>query len=131
MKQTPASRKINEQGREIISSILFAEVSDPRLALVTVTGVEVSMDRSVMNVFVATDPERYDEVLEGLESAKGRIRTALGKRVTWRVTPYLRFFIDQSIDEAFRIGEALRDVPPTLAAAREAGLEGTPDPEEE
>ncbi len=131
MKQTPASRKINEQGREIISSILFEEVSDPRLTLVTVTGVEVSMDRSVMNVFVATEPDRYDEVLEGLESAKGRIRTALGKRVTWRVTPELRFFIDKSIDEAFRIGEALRDVPPTLAAAREAGLEGTPDPEEE
>jgi ribosome-binding factor A len=78
MKQTPNSRRLNETAREIIANILIAEVSDPRLDFVTVTGAEVSPDRSVMSVFVSTDPDRYDEVLEGLESAKGRIRTLLG-----------------------------------------------------
>ena len=79
MKQTPNSRRLNETAREIIANILITEVSDPRLDLVTVTGAEVSPDRSVMSVYVSTDPDRYDEVLEGLESAKGRIRTLLGK----------------------------------------------------
>ena len=118
MKQTPNSRRLNEQAREVVSSILIGEISDPRLGLVTVTGAEVSADRSVMIVYVSTDPERYDEVLAGLESAKGRIRSLVGKAITWRVTPEIRFFIDRSVDSGERIGEALREVPPSLAAER-------------
>lgn len=120
MKQTSSSRRLAETAREIIASILIREVSDPRLDLVTVTGTEVSPDRSMMSVYVSTDPERYDEVLAGLESAKGRIRSAFGHAVNWRVTPELRFFIDESVDSGMRIEEALREVPPTLAAERAA-----------
>jgi len=120
MKQTPNSRRLNETAREIIASILITEVSDPRLELVTVTGAEVSPDRSVMSVYVSTDPDRYDEVLAGLESAKGRIRSSLGHAITWRVTPDLRFFIDTSVDKGMAIEDALREVPPTLAAERAA-----------
>lgn len=120
MKQTPNSRRLSETAREIIASILVSEVSDPRLELVTVTGAEVSPDRSVMLVFVSTDPDRYDEVLEGLESAKGRIRSLFGKSITWRVTPELRFYIDKSVDSGMRMEEALRAVPPTLVAERAA-----------
>ena len=120
MKQTQASRRLAETARELIATILISEVSDPRLDLVTITGAEVSPDRSVMSVYVSTDPDRYDEVLAGLESAKGRIRSALGHAVTWRVTPELRFFIDESVDSGQRIEEALREVPPSLAAERAA-----------
>jgi ribosome-binding factor A len=126
MKQTPNSRRLNETAREIIANILITEVSDPRLDFVTVTGAEVSPDRSVMSVFVSTDPDRYDEVLEGLESAKGRIRTLLGKSITWRVTPDLRFFIDKSVDTGMAIEDALKVVPPTLAAERAAEEVATP-----
>jgi ribosome-binding factor A len=126
MKQTPNSRRLNETAREIIANILITEVSDPRLDFVTVTGAEVSPDRSVMSVYVSTDPDRYDEVLEGLESAKGRIRTLLGRQITWRVTPDLRFFIDKSVDTGMAIEDALRAVPPTLAAER-AAEETSPD----
>lgn len=122
MKQTPNSRRLNEQAREVISSILIGEISDPRLNLVTVTGAEVSPDRSVMIVYVSTDPDRYDEVLEGLESAKGRIRSLVGKAITWRVTPEIRFFIDKSVDSGARITEALQQVPPSLAAERATGV---------
>jgi ribosome-binding factor A len=120
MKQTPNSRRLSETAREIVASIIATEVSDPRLELITVTGAEVSPDRSVINVYVSTDPERYDEVLAGLESAKGRIRTLVGRAVTWRVTPELRFYIDESVDSGMAIEDALRAVPPTLAAERAA-----------
>jgi ribosome-binding factor A len=119
MKQTPNSRRLNEQAREVVASILIDEISDPRLGLITVTGAEVSPDRSVMIVYVSTDPGRYDEVLEGLESAKGRIRSLVGKAITWRVTPEIRFFIDRSVDSGERITEALKEVPPSLAYERE------------
>ena len=122
MKQTPATRRLNEQAREVVASILMTEVSDPRLELVTVTGAEVSTDRSVLLVFVSTGEERYDEVLAGLESAKGRIRSLAGRALGWRVTPELRFYIDESVDSGMRIDAALREVPPTLAAERAADV---------
>lgn len=114
MKQTPSSRKVNEIARERIAAILLTEIADPRLSLVTVTSCEVAIDRSLCNVYVSADRERYDEVAEGLESAKGRIRYLLGRGLDWRVTPELRFIIDTTVDEAERITEALRNVPPTM-----------------
>jgi ribosome-binding factor A len=127
MKQTPATRRLNEQAREVVASLLVSEVSDPRLELVTVTGAEVSPDRSVLLVFVSTAPERYDEVLEGLESAKGRIRSLAGRALGWRVTPELKFYIDKSVDSGMRIEEALQQVPPSLAAERAAEASAEPE----
>ncbi|MGV8082637.1 MAG: 30S ribosome-binding factor RbfA [Coriobacteriia bacterium] len=121
MKQTPNSRRLNERAREVIASIMLDEIADPRLDLVTVTGAEVSPDRSVVAVYVSTEPARYDSVLAGLESAKGRLRSLLGRALGWRVSPELRFFIDTSIDTGMRITEALKDVPPSLAAEARAG----------
>jgi ribosome-binding factor A len=95
---------------------------------VTVTGAEVSPDRSVLLVFVSTAPERYEEVLEGLESAKGRIRSLTGRALGWRVTPELKFYIDKSVDSGMRIEEALQQVPPSLAAERAAEAAAETDP---
>jgi len=123
MKQTPNTRKLGEQAREVVASLLVSEVSDPRVRLVTITGAEVSPDRSVLLVFVSADPERYDEVLAGLESAKGRLRSMIGHALGWRVTPELKFYIDESVDSGMTIDEALRQVPPTLVAERQAAVE--------
>ena len=62
MKQSSSNRRVNEQAREVISEILLFEISDPRLDMVTITGVEVSYDRSVANVYYSTEPSRYTEV---------------------------------------------------------------------
>ena len=51
MKQGSSSRKVNEQAREVIASILLFDISDPELSMVTITGCEVSFDRSVCNVY--------------------------------------------------------------------------------
>jgi ribosome-binding factor A len=107
MSREQFGRKNDEQVREMVATILSQEISDPRLFLITVTGVHVSPDKSVATIYVSSDPDRYEEVLAGLESAKGRIRSLLGKTLGWRVSPELRFFIDDSIDEGARIAAAL------------------------
>lgn len=107
-------RKSDEQIRETVAAIIATEISDPRVALITVTGARVSPDRSVANVYVSAAPEDYDDVLSGLDSARGRVRSLLGRNLGWRVTPDLRFFIDESVDEGERISAALTHVPPTL-----------------
>ena len=114
MKQNNATRRLGEQLREKLGYILLFEVSDPRLDLVTLTGVEVSIDRSFARVFVSCDGDRYDEVLEALGSAKGRIRSLLARSLDWRVTPELDFRIDRSTDEAERIARALENAPETI-----------------
>ncbi len=109
MKNSSASRKANEVLRGKIANILLFHVSDPRLQMITVTGVEVSGDKSVANIYISSDEKRYDSVERGLEAAKGRIRSILASELDWRITPELRFHIDKSVDEAQRIARALED----------------------
>lgn len=124
MKQSPASRKVNRQAREVISNILLFETSDPRLAGVTVTACEVSFDRSVCNVFYTADPGTYDDVAEAFAKASGHIRSLMAKKVDWRVAPKLRFLLDEAVDEGDRIDAALR-----ADAARNAIPATVPDDE--
>ena len=107
MKQSASNRKVNEQAREVIASILLFDVSDPRLHLVTITGCEVSYDRSACNVYYTTDPERYGDVQAAFEQAAGHIRSLMAKKLSWRVAPELRFKLDTSVDEAEAISIAL------------------------
>lgn len=107
MKQSSSNRRVNEQAREVISEILLFEISDPRLDMVTITGVEVSYDRSVANVYYSTEPSRYTEVAQAAAAAAGRIRSLMAKKLSWRVAPELRFHLDESVDNAQRIAEAL------------------------
>ena len=65
MKQNSSSRKLNEQAREVLAHILLFEVSDPRLDMVTITGCEVSFDRSMCNVYYTVDPSRYEDAAAG------------------------------------------------------------------
>lgn len=107
MKQGSSSRKVNEQAREVIASILLFEISDPELNLVTITGCEVSFDRSMCNVYYSADKDRYEKVAAAFTRASGRIRSLMAKKLSWRVAPELRFMLDRSVDTAERIAGAL------------------------
>ena len=120
MKQSSANRKVNEQAREVIASILLFDIADPRLRLVTITGCEVSYDRSACNVFYTTDAGRYDEAAEAFKKASGRIRSLMAKQLSWRVAPELRFLLDTSVDQAQRIADALAADAEAIARIEEA-----------
>jgi ribosome-binding factor A len=110
MKAYPRSRAMGETVREIIARLLLEEVSDPRLDLVTVTGVVMSPDLGHANVFVTVhgDEVREAEAIAGLDSAKGRLRSMLGAEIRLRKVPELHFRIDPAIGEATRITDAIR-----------------------
>lgn len=114
MKQNNNSRRMAEQAREKLGYIMLFEISDPALDLVTLTGCEVSIDKSVLRAYVSCDAARYDEVETALARAKGRIRSLLGKSLGWRVTPELVFVIDTTVDEAAHIATLLKDVPDSM-----------------
>lgn len=126
MSQSPAAKKVNERARTALAQLFFTEMSDPRLSMLTVTQVLVSRDRSVADVYISTDPTRYSETLEGLESAKGRLRSLLGSELGWKHTPELRFQIDSGLDHAIAISEALKNTPQTLLSEDADGDNSSP-----
>lgn len=107
MKQNASSRRVNEQARQVIAETLMFEVSDPRLHMITVTGCEVSFDRSACNVYYTCMPDAYEQTREALRKASGHIRSVIARKLSWRTSPELRFFLDKSVDEAERIARAL------------------------
>ena len=127
MKQNSSNRRVNEQARQVIAETLMFEISDPRLSMVTVTGCEVSFDRSVCNVYYTTTPGSYDDAQEAFGKAAGRIRSLLARKLSWRTSPELRFFIDQSVDEAERIAVALESERSRFAEMSNEEAEGEPE----
>ena len=55
MKQNNNSRRMAELAREKLGYILLFEISDPDLELVTLTGCEVSVDKSMLKAYVSCD----------------------------------------------------------------------------
>lgn len=78
---SPGARRANEQVREHIANILLFEISDPRLRMVTITGCDVSPDKRNAKIYYTSEKEKYVEVEESFEKAKGYIRKLLGDRL--------------------------------------------------
>ncbi len=105
-----------ERLRELIKSefgqILQRDLKDPRIGFVSVTDVELSNDYGHVKIFVSImgDDEAKRLTMEGLESAKGFIRTELGKRIRLRHTPEVHLIADNSIERGSRIFQLLEEV---------------------
>jgi ribosome-binding factor A len=97
---------------ELISELLREDIRDPRVATVTLTGAKVSKDlrhaRIYFNILGGQADKR--EVLAGLRSATGFIRSKVGREISLRYVPTLEFFYDESEDEAERIQKLLKQV---------------------
>ncbi len=111
--------RLNEQMKREISEILRTEVRDPRIGLPTVTSVEVTPDLWSAKVFVRPDPTDgeledpdHEGLIEGLSQAAPFVRRQLGKSLTLRRVPELRFQPDRAIERGLRIERILREVLP-------------------
>lgn len=103
-------QRVNQLLREELSRLIRREMKDPRVELVTVTGVEVSGDLRHATVHVRTlrnDPP-VEEAIEGLRGAEGFLRGKLGRELRIRRIPELTFEADRTLERARRI-EALLD----------------------
>jgi ribosome-binding factor A len=120
--------------REIVASTLKAQVKDPRLGMVTVTDAKVTPDLREAEVFYTVFGGATEQQASAiaLESAKGVLRSAVGRQTGVKFTPTLTFTLDVIPDTA-------RQIEDLLAAARAADAEvqraaaaavpaGDPDP---
>ena len=119
--------RIADQIQRELSELIRLELRDPRVKLVTVTGVELSRDQSHAKVYYTTlgTAEEGEACGEGLAHAAGFLRTGLAHRLTTRKVPELHFAYDESVERGVRlsqlIDEALAPPPPASRRRRPPG----------
>lgn len=102
-------QRIADRIREELSELILRDVSDPRLAGVSVTGVKVDRELTYADIFVSAveGQERADEVIGVLQHAGGFLRRSLAQRIELRVFPRLRFHWDPTPERAEHIEKIL------------------------
>ena len=103
------SRRVAEQIRRDLAELIRLEVKDPRVALVTLTDVEVTADFAHAKVFYSAlaDAEQLQALATGLAHASGFLRRELGRRIKIHHLPELHFVHDASIENGARLSQLI------------------------
>jgi ribosome-binding factor A len=110
-------RRVSESVREVVAEGVRA-LKDPRIGMVTVTGVEVTRDLQEARVYVSVlgGENKRQETLRGLESARGVLQSRINRELSLRRTPQLTFHYDDTVERGVRmtklIDELAADLPP-------------------
>ena len=134
MADHPRARKLGERIQQVVAQLIDTRIKDPRLGFVTITDVRVTGDLQHADVYytVYGDDEARTGSAAALESAKGLIRSEVGKATGVRLTPTLAFHLDAVPETAQHLAEALleaqrRDAE-VAALAKGAAYAGEADP---
>ena len=102
------TEKVQKLARQVLGE-LIGELKDPRIGFATVTTVRIPHDLRHARVWVSVmgSEEEQKATIEGLESAKPRLRMELGHQMRLKYLPELVFELDHQIDEALRVEELL------------------------
>ena len=105
IKTIPRTRRIGEQLRRELAELIRAELRDPRLALISMTSIEVSRDLAYARIFVTLmgDPAERNERVAELNQAAPLLRRELGRRMRLRVIPKLEFRYDEIVEQGARL----------------------------
>ena len=128
-RKFPRTARVNEVMLEVLADEL-ERMSDPRLELVTFTGVKVTRDLSYATVYYSTlgatvapdAPTTFAEnAAEALRKAAAHLRGVVGRQMRIRQVPSLTFEVDPGIVAGQRIDEILRGIHHESAKGDQAG----------
>ncbi|OZV79391.1 ribosome-binding factor A [Micromonospora echinospora] len=111
-------RRHAERVRELVASVVRSQIKDPRLGMITITDARITADLRDATVFytVLGDAAEQAGTAAALESAKGMLRSTVGKALGLRHSPTLTFVLDNVQDHVKHIDDL-------LAQARSADAE--------
>jgi len=103
--------RIADQIQRELADLIRLEVRDPRVGMVTLTGVEMSRDQSHAKVFftVLGPAEAAADAREGLQRAAGFLRSGLAHRLSTRSVPELHFEHDVSVERGVRLAKLIEE----------------------
>ena len=112
-------RRVNEAVRQVLAEAL-PTLKDPRVGLVTITGVEATPDLRQATVFVSVlgSERRRAQSIEALERAHGLLQARVSRELRLKRTPQLAFAYDPSIERGVRMTKLIDELAP-----------GEPEPE--
>ncbi|WP_416138989.1 30S ribosome-binding factor RbfA [Halomonas sp. HK25] len=123
MREFKRTDRVADQLQKELAVLIQREVKDPRLGMVTVSGVEVSRDLGYADVHVTIlgedTPERIKENLKVLKQAAGFLRGQVARRIKLRHVPELRFHYDESVVRGQRLSSLIQE-----AVASDRSLQG-------
>jgi len=130
-RKFPRTARVNEVMLEVLADEL-ERMSDPRLELVTFTGVKVTRDLSYATVYYSTlgatvapdTPTTFAEnAADALRKAAPHLRGVVGRQMRIRQVPSLTFEVDPGIVAGQRIDEILRGIHHESAEREQAGVD--------
>jgi len=101
------SLRLGDQIMREVADILVTEIQDPRLELVTISGVRINSDLRLAEVLytLGQSPEREAAAQVALDHAKGFVRRQLASRLQLRRLPELRFCLDTFLEDVVYRGQ--------------------------
>lgn len=103
--------RIADQIQKDLAELIRTEVKDPRVGMITLTGVEISNDYHHAKVFFTTlgGPESVAKAESGLLHASGFLRSQLARGLKLRIVPELHFIYDESVERGIRLSKLIDD----------------------
>ncbi|WP_375487729.1 30S ribosome-binding factor RbfA [uncultured Jatrophihabitans sp.] len=119
MADAARARRMSGRIKQIVATVIERQIKDPRLGMVTITDVRVTGDLHDATIFYTVLGDEEDRVASAaaLESAKGVLRSEVGRQTGVRFTPTLTFTLDALPDNARQLEDLL-----AAAAAEDAKL---------
>jgi ribosome-binding factor A len=127
MVDTARARKLADRIKVVVAETLELRVKDPRLGFITITDARVTGDLQQATVFytVFGDDTQKAETAAALESAKGILRSEVGRQTGVRHTPSLTFVADGVPENAAHIEDLLTKVAAADAEVHRAAATAT------
>jgi len=92
--------RVGDQIQRVLAEEITTRMNDPRLHLLTVSHVHVSRDLRGATVYVSSMRDADGgEIERALDKASGKLRSALGKRLSLRCLPALQFKFDTHVKD--------------------------------
>ncbi|HLX20657.1 MAG TPA: 30S ribosome-binding factor RbfA [Gaiellaceae bacterium] len=110
---TERMRRVNESVRQVLAEAM-PELKDPRIGLVTVTGVDTTPDLRHATVYVSVlgSPRKRKASLQGLTAAHGLLQNRLARQLRMKRTPQLTFEYDPSVERGVRMTHLIDELAP-------------------
>jgi ribosome-binding factor A len=115
--------RVADQIQRELADLIRNELKDPRIGMITLTGVDVSQDYAHARVFYTTLRGESDNFLiqNGLENAAGFLRSQLLHRLKLRVIPQLHFIYDKSVERGVRLSQLIDEAVAREGDGRKSG----------
>jgi ribosome-binding factor A len=106
-------RRVNESVRQVLADAL-PELKDPRIGLVTVTGVDTAPDLRHATVYVSVlgSGRKRRASLDGLQAAHGPLQSRLARELRLKRTPQLTFEYDPTVERGVRMTRLIDELAP-------------------